>query len=255
MVDVFEEVEEQLRSDHYKSLARRWLPWVLGALAAGLLVSLGVWGFTQYRERGAQKASLAYAAGLDSLTKGDAKGAAPHFVEAANGSSAIYRTLALMQQAAIKLSTNDTTGAVSLFDQAATGAPNEVLGDAARLKAAYALFDTASEADIEARLTPLADTKRPYRALAREALAMSKLKAGKIAAARADFQVLTTMLDAPEDLRQRAGAAISLIDGGTATAVPAAVKTILAMPANPLASMPQMGPASAQQSQEAGAAQ
>ena len=34
MVDVFEEVEEQLRSDRYKSLARSWLPWVIGVSTA-----------------------------------------------------------------------------------------------------------------------------------------------------------------------------------------------------------------------------
>ncbi len=255
MVDVFEEVEEQIRSDRYKSLARSWLPWVLGVLAAALVGAFGYWGYTYYREQGAQKASLAYGAGLDSLQKGDAKAAGDQFAKAAAGSSAVYKTLATMQQAAIKLNANDVKGAVALFDLAAQAAPNDLLADAARLKAAYALFDTASEADIDARLTPLAETGRPYRALAREGLAMSKLKVGKVAAARADFKVLTTMLDAPDDLRKRAEAAITLIDGGTASAVPNAVKTAAALPANAVPPAAPMGPASAQQSPEAGAAQ
>lgn len=255
MVDVFEEVEEQLRSDRYQSLARRGLPWVLGLLALCLLVALGVWGYTQYRDQGAQKASTAYAAGLDSLGKGDTGSAFAHFGEAARGGSKVYHTLALMQQGGIRLNTGDTAQAVTLFDQAAKDAPNPVLGDAARLKAAFALFDTASYADISARLTPLADAKQPYRSLAREALAMAKLKAGKIAEARADFQVLTTVLDAPDDLRQRAGAAITLIDGGTATAIPASVKAALTLPNNISFAPPPQGPAPAQQSPEAGAAQ
>ena len=85
--------------------------------------------------------------------------------------------------------------------------PNPFIGDAARLKSALALLDTAPYAEIESRLKPLTDPKRPYAALAREALAMAKLKAGKTQDALGDFQVLQLMADAPEDVRQRAGAA------------------------------------------------
>ena len=56
MVDVFEEVEEQLRSDRYKSLAQSWLPWVIGLLAVALVAALGYWGYAYYRQQGAQKA-------------------------------------------------------------------------------------------------------------------------------------------------------------------------------------------------------
>jgi hypothetical protein len=248
VVDVFEEVEEQLRSDRYRSLAQSWAPWVAGVLALVLLGAFGYWGYSAWREQGAQKASLAYAAGLDSLQKGDSKGAADQFAKAGQGSSAIYRTLSLMQQAGIKMTAEDVKGAVALFDQAAQTSPDPMLADAARLKAAYALFDTASEADIEARLNPLAEKGRPFRPLAYEALAMTKLKAGKTAEARADFK------DAPQDLQKRAQAAITLIDGGTASAIPNEVKAAQALPPG-LAMLPSMGPPPAQQSQEAGAAQ
>ena len=40
MVDVFEEVEEQLRSDRYKALVRRAAPWVLTAGAVALVAAL-----------------------------------------------------------------------------------------------------------------------------------------------------------------------------------------------------------------------
>ncbi|QUD88828.1 tetratricopeptide repeat protein [Phenylobacterium montanum] len=251
MVDVFEEVEEQLRSDRYRSLARTWVPWVLGGLGLALALALAYWGYTYWREQGAQKASTAYAAGLEALQKGDEKGAAAQFAKAGEGGSAIYRTLSLMQQAGVKMTDNDAKGAVVLFDQAAQVSPDPMLADAARLKAAYALFDTASDADVQARLTPLAENGRPFRPLAYEALAMLKLKEGKTAEARADFKVITTMLDAPQDLQKRAQAAIVLIDGGTASAIPNAVKAANALP--PGLALPPAAPA--QQSPEAGAAQ
>ena len=112
----------------------------------------------------------------------------------------------------------------------AEAAPNNVIGDAARLKSAFALLDTAPYKDMEARLTPLTQEGRPYRAEAREALAFSKLMAGDLAGARSDFSVITLMADAGEASRQRAQAALALIDSGSAKAVPAAVKGALALP-------------------------
>jgi hypothetical protein len=230
VVDLFEEVDEQLRSDHYLALARRYWPWIVGVLAVALAAALGVWGYGQYRTGGAMKASEAYGRGLDDLGRGAASQAFADFQDAANSHSAIYRSLALMQQAGIRLDQKRTAEAVGLFDSAAKSAPDVLVGDAARLKSAFALLDTAPYGEVEARLKPLADEKRPYYALAREALAMAELRAGKTSAARDDFAALTLLADAPDDVRQRAQAAMALIDSGTASAIPATVKAALILP-------------------------
>jgi hypothetical protein len=65
---------------------------------------------------------------------------------------------------------------------------------------------------------------------AREALAFAKLLKGDTAGARSDFVVIGATLDAPESARQRANAALSLIDSGSAKMVPAAVKAAIAAP-------------------------
>ena len=67
MTDLFEEVEEQLRSDRYRELARKALPWVLALIAGALVISLGVWGWQQYRLQVTNKASEAYQAALQLL--------------------------------------------------------------------------------------------------------------------------------------------------------------------------------------------
>ena len=56
-----------------------------------------------------------------------------------------------------------------------------IFRDLARLRAAQALMDTAPYADVYARLNPLTGKDRPYRALAREALAVERLAAGHTA--------------------------------------------------------------------------
>lgn len=256
MVDVFEEVDEQLRSDRYKVLALKALPWVLAALAAALIVVLAIWGLQTYRDQNAQKASEAYAQGLAALSSGDGASAFDKFGVAATSPSPVYRALALMQQAGIRMDQHRTGEAVALFDQAAAAAPNAVIGDAARLKAALALLDAAPFAEIETRLKPLMDTQRPYKAEAREALAMAKLNAGHAADAKSDFVVLSLLSDSTDDIRERARAAISLIDSGSAASLPALVKAALALPTPPPgAPQPSAGPSPSDQTPQAGAAQ
>jgi hypothetical protein len=235
VVDVFEEVEEQLRSERYRTLALRYLPWAGGGLLLALVVALGVWGYGQYREGGEEKASQAFASGLDSMAHGDKDQAYQRFAQAASSSSAAYGALALMQEAGIRADQQRTADAVQLFDQAAKVAPNPIIGDAARLKSAYLLLDTATEPEIEARLKPLTSkTDSPYYALAREAVAMAKLRAGRTADAVSDFNVLMLLPNAPDSVRQRAGAAKALIQSGGAAGVAAVVKAALALPPAPI---------------------
>ncbi len=233
MVDVFEEVDEQIRSDHYKVLARRYLPWIGGVLGVALVVALGVWGYTRYQLTSAQNASVAYAKGLDILSRADFEQAYSAFGLAARSPSRAYRSMALMQQAGIRVDEHRLDDAIPLFDQAAKAAPNPVLGDAAGLKAAYILMDEGKLPDAEARLKPLSDSKRPYAAMALEALAMAKLQEGHPNDARSDFVVLSLMNAAPEDVRQRAQVAMMMIDSGYLAGVPAIVAAARALPPLP----------------------
>lgn len=243
MTDLFEEVEEQLRSDRYKTLARKALPWIIGVAAAALIAALAYWGWDVWRNRAIAEASTKYNAASEAFAGGDIPTARRHWTELSDSSAAGYKSLALMQLGALQLQENKTTEAVKLFDQAADAAPDELIGDAARLKSAFALLDTAPYSDLEARLTPLTEEGRPYRLHAREALGFAKLMAGNAAAARTDFLVLSNSLGAPEGLKARAQAAVGLIDSGSAKAVPGVVRQALALPrggppVGPAASVP-----------------
>lgn len=230
MADLFEEVEEQLRSARYLTLARQALPWVLGAFLVGLIAALAVWGWGRYQEQAAAKASEEYQAALETFVQGGSARAFQQLDDVAKSPAKGYKSLALMQQGGIRLSENKVDEAVKLFDAAADAAPNDIIGDAARLKSAFALLDSRPYKDVEARLTPLMKEDRPYRVLAREARAFAMLAAGDTAGARGEFVVISLLPDAPEDARQRAGAAISLIDSGSAKQVPAAIKAAAALP-------------------------
>jgi hypothetical protein len=230
LTDLFEEVEEQLRSDRYRTFALRALPWLLGLAVAALIATLAWWGWSHYREMAAGKASEQYAAGLDALQQGQSDQAVKLFTQVSQSPTKGYKSLALMQLGGVQLSQNKTSAAVQLFDQAAEAAPDAVLGDAARLKSAFAILDTAPFSEVEGRLAPLMKDGHPYRVQAREALAFAKLMKGDGAGARRDFVVISQSLEAPDGARQRAKAAMDLIDTGSAAAVPAAVKAAAALP-------------------------
>ncbi|WP_269716815.1 tetratricopeptide repeat protein [Caulobacter sp. NIBR2454] len=234
MVDVFDEVEEQLRSDRYKTLARKTAPWVVGGLAIALAGSLGYWAWDSHRGRVAAESSEKYAAAVESFGANNTAAATTGFEELTKSGAPAYKALSMMQLAGLKLEEGKTAEAVALFDQAADAAPNEALADVARLKSAFALLDTAPYADIEKRLTPLTEEKRPYRVQAKEALAFAKLSAGKMTEARADFSVLTLLAESSDQVRERARTAMQMIDSGSAKSLPAIAKAAAsATPAPP----------------------
>ena len=117
MVDVFEEVEEQLRSDRYKALALKLLPWAAGALVLALAIAVGVWAFESYRTKADAKASDEYAQALEALDKNQTAEAQTLFTEVSQSSSKAYKALALQHLGGIKLAANDVPGAVKLFDE------------------------------------------------------------------------------------------------------------------------------------------
>jgi hypothetical protein len=141
--------------------------------------------------------------------------------------------MALMQQAAVKLKADDADGAAALFDQAAAAARDKVTADAARLKAAYVVMDTASYAAVRARLLPLTAKDRPFRLLAREALAVEELATGRLAEAKGDFQVLALSQDVSDATRTRANAALSLIASGAGANIQQMARTAAGLKAAP----------------------
>lgn len=224
MSDVFEEVEENLRAEQWKALAKRWWPVAAGVVGAALLVALGFWFFDARKGWTGAEASQAYSRGIEALEQQNADAAEAAFIEARDAGNAAYEALALMQLAGLKVSEDQIDEAVALFDQAAGASSDPMIADAARMKSAWLLMDSASLQDLTARLEPLTGNDRPFRYQAREALALARLQHGQAETARAGFQALTLDLETPESLRQRAQAAISMIESGTASAIPGIVE-------------------------------
>lgn len=223
LVDVFEQVEEELRSERYKRLARTWLPIGAGVGAIALIGALGWWGYQSWQTNEGDKASAAYQRGIEAAAAGDMAKANTEFGAAADTGSRGYKALALMQQAAIALSQDKTDEAIRLFDEAAKASGDPILSDGAAIKAVYLVMDKGDLDGASKRLETLVDDKRPYRALAQEAQATVLMLKNKPAEAREIFVQLQLGQEVPQSVRQRAQTAVRLIDSGTSGSVAAIV--------------------------------
>lgn len=238
MADIFTEVDEDLRQERAFALFRRSWRWVAGALLLALVVALAWWGWSAWSRAQEARASAAYAKALDLLATGKLDEADRGFGDAAKSGGSGYRALSLMQQAGVRTLRNKPAEAAALLDQAAKASRAPLISDAAALEAALVLMDTAPLAQTQTRLQPLTAAGRPYRDMAREALAFAKLNAGRTADARSDLSALSLQPDVSDGARQRARAAVALIDSGGAAVLPAAVKAGLALPPPPPSASP-----------------
>jgi hypothetical protein len=252
VTDLFNEVDEQIRSERAKSLAIRLAPWALALLVAVLAGIAGFYGWRDYQGKQQAAASEKYAAAFDLLQAGDSAKAFDAFGAVAKSAPAGYKSLALMQQAGLRMAAGKNQEAVALYDAAAKAAPGPMIEDAAALKATLALMDTAPFKDVEARLKPLVVEGRPYRPEALEAMAFARLAAGDLKAARSDFSVIALMPGASDTARARAAAARTLIDSGSAKQLPAVVKAAAAAPAQASPTVSAAGQAPAPQPSTSG---
>ena len=211
MVDVFDEVEEELRRERYQAALRRWGPWV-GGVAAAIVVGVAGYQFWDWRSTtGAEASADEYLSASRLFEDGDLAGADAAFGEMAQSGPAGYATLSLMRRGEIAVTENRQADAARFFEQAAERAPEPFTRDLARYKAALARFDELSYDDLSVRLTPLTEGDALFGALARELMAAAALRDQRWQEARSAYELLSISLDAPPGVAQRAGEALVFI--------------------------------------------
>lgn len=221
MVDIFEEVDEELRRDKYQDLLRKYGPWALGGALAIIAGAAGFQGWQAWRTAEHEASSDAYISAIRAVETGDAALAATGFETLAEDGAGGYPELALMQRAAVALEQGDRETAAQFYERAARQASDPIIRDLAELKAVWAEWDSLSFNDIEIRLRPLTGDTSPYRFLSLEAIGAAALRDGQLDRARETYQQISFGFEAPQGVRQRAQEALAVIARETALAAPA----------------------------------
>ncbi len=207
MPDIFDEVEEDLRAERARTLARRWGGVALGLVLLGVGAAGGWEAWRWYKARQASTAAAGYltlhrAAERDGA---DLATAATGFAELGREAPAGYRTLARLRAAALKAETGDREAALALWNEVANDSEADRLyRDLATLLAVSHAIETGDPAALAGRLAPLAAEGNPWRASAREAQALLALRRGQNEEARRILEALVTDPNAPQGLRERA---------------------------------------------------
>ncbi|MEM9145297.1 MAG: hypothetical protein AAGC57_03800 [Pseudomonadota bacterium] len=180
------EVTEEVQQDRMFRLWKRYGPFVIGGIALIVAVSAGL-NWMAWRE--VQEASERGGAFLSAEATPEAREA---LVQSVDGPAAV---VAQLQLAAVQADGGDTAGAIETYRAVATTPGlKRAYADLAALQAARL---EAPEIGIEAAETlfaPLVETGAPYRLLALESRAITRLNAGDTAGARAD---LTAIISEP----------------------------------------------------------
>lgn len=221
MVDIFDEVSEDLRTERAITLAKRY-----GGLLviACVLVLLGIAGQQVYAWRQAKLNSQAAAAYLaltgpidaaaGKLTNDQLKADAKSLTDFAATAPAGYRTLSRLRAAGLYADAGQTAQAEGIWNNIAddSGA-DPLLRDLANLLWAQHTLGTAPDAEVLARLKPLTAGQNPYQGLAQETQALLYLREGKTDLAKALFSQIASDPNAPDGVRNRADGLLAKLNG------------------------------------------
>ena len=222
MVDIFDEVEEELRAERAQQLLKRYSGLIIAAALVIVGAAAGWQGWRWYQARQDAAAATEFLIAMNLADAGTSAGtsatsrtaATAAFANIAATAPEGYATLARLREAALKADAGDLQGAAALWDQvAADQSADPLVRDLASLLWAQRLLDKADPGQLEARLKALAVPDNPWHSLADEQLALLDLRLGKRDAAKTELSHLAADASAPNGVRARASALVGRLGG------------------------------------------
>lgn len=173
MADIFNEVDEEVRRERLKQLWDRYGIFVI-ALAVLIVIGIGGWrGYEWWQAKKAAAAGAQFEQAVSLSEKGKQKEAEAAFEKIAKEAPSGYQTLARFRAAAGLVKSNPAEAAKAYDKLSTDPAIGPTLQDLATVRAGLLQVDTVSFGDLERKLAPVTAAGRPFRATARELLALS----------------------------------------------------------------------------------
>jgi hypothetical protein len=213
MSDIFREVDEDVRRDRALQFFQKYQTLFAIIGIAVVLATAGWRAYSYWHTRMAQAASAHYETAIEAARNGDTQRAQAELERLVAKGRTGYQTLARLRLAG-EVGKRDPAAGAKAFDAlAADSSIGPVFQDAAKLRAAMLLMDTADPKDIRTRLEPMAASSATFRHTARELLALDALKANDGEAAGRWLDMIVVDPESPPDLRKRAEALLGLVRG------------------------------------------
>jgi hypothetical protein len=219
VVDIFDEVEEELREERMQEFLKKYAGLFFAACVVVVGSVAGWKAWTWYDERRDLDAATRYLTA--STLAAPAGGTGPNRQAAIAAFEAVaanapdgYRVLARLREASLRAESGEPQGASTVWDQvSADNSADPLLRDLASLSWCLYHADNGDPALLEGRLKPLAAPGNPWRPLAREQLALLDLRQGRTDAAKTELKMLAADPTAPSGVRGRAGALVERMGG------------------------------------------
>ena len=216
MTDIFHEVEEEVRRERYEKLWKEYGDYIIAG-AAFIVIAAAGWQLWRYYEQRQQlQASAEYLAAQQLVDAGQGPAAAETFGKLAATAPSGYAAVSRLQEAGALQQAGRIDDAEKLYMEIANG-DDGILADVARVRAAWAIADTATRDDLQKILAPLTDPTSAWNPMAREILAYWDFHNGKMKEALAAYKKLAAEPNLPESLHQRSFAMATFLGAGGAS--------------------------------------
>jgi len=208
--DIFREVEEDVRREKFDKF---WKAWGNTLIVAGVLVFAGIGGWQYWQHHEQQEREKFASQFIAAQRISSPRDAAAAMSDLSKNTSGGYAKLARLAQAGAMLASGQQKDAIDLYKQIAKDDTGPV-GMVARLRAAWALADSAPRTELATLLEPLNTQGNAWREDAQEVLAYADYRAFDTKSALAKYTELSVNPDAPDALRTRAKAMVSFLKNG-----------------------------------------
>jgi hypothetical protein len=210
--DIFREVEEDVRRERFQKIWKAYGNFIIAAVVL-LFAAIGGWQLWDRHETQLREQAAARFAAAQRITNPQA--AANAFADLATTAPKGYGKVARLAQANAMFAGGQRSEAVALYKQIAND-DSGAIGSVARLRAAWALAETASRSELATLLAPLDQPGNAWRENAREVLAYADYRALDLKSAQAKYDALAIDPEAPDALRSRAKAMAAFLKTGGA---------------------------------------
>ena len=212
MTDIFQEVQEDVRRERLENIWKSYGNYII-AFVVLVFAGIGGWQLWDRHDHAEREKIASQLVAAQRITNPrDAANAFHDLADAPKG----YGRLARLAQANAMVAAGQRDDGIALYKQLAADDSGTV-GTVARLRAAWALADTASRTQLNDLLQPLLTPDNAWRQNAQEVLAYADYRALDLKSAQAKYTALSLDPEAPDQLRARAKAMAAFLKNGGPT--------------------------------------